>query len=104
MQAPDEGEQGGLGEQPSGHRLDHGRSPLERDHLGTEQVHDIGDDPGSVLQRTGHGVGETALGPGVAARTGLDLGGDPTFDGLEDDVDLDALLVSGARGLSTTHC
>ena len=34
----------------------------------------------------------------LAARTGLDLGGDPTFDGLEDDVDLDALLVSGARG------
>ena len=60
MQAHDEGEQGGLGEQPSGHRLDHGRSPLERDHLGTEQVHDIGDDPGSVLQRTGHGVGEAA--------------------------------------------
>ena len=42
--------------------------------------------------------GEAALGPGVAARTGLDLGGDLTFDGLEDDIDLDALLVCGARG------
>ena len=35
---------------------------------------------------------------GCAARTGLDLGGDLTFDGLEDDIDLDALLVCGARG------
>ena len=30
--------------------------------------------------------------------TGLDLGGDLTFDGLEDDIDLDALLVCGACG------
>ena len=40
MQTRDEAEQGGLGEQPSGHRLDHGRSALERDHLSTQQVHD----------------------------------------------------------------
>ena len=98
MQTRDEAEQGGLGEQPSGHRLDHGRSALERDHLSTQQVHDIGDDPGSVLHRARHGRGEAALGPGVAARTGLDLGGDLTFDGLEDDIDLDALLVCGACG------
>ena len=98
MQTRDEAEQGGLGEQPCGHRLDHGRSALERDHLSTQQVHDMGDDPGSVLHRARHGRGEAALGPGVAARTGLDLGADLTFDGLEDDIDLDALLVCGARG------
>ena len=33
LQARDEAEQGGLGEQPSGHRVDHGSGALERDHL-----------------------------------------------------------------------
>ena len=67
-------------------------------------MHDIGDDPGSVLHRARHGRGEAALGPGVAARTGLDLGGDLTFDGLEDDIDLDALLVCGAMRSPVRSC
>ena len=93
MQTRDEAER--LGEQPSGHRLDHGRSALTIWHTAGARHRRRS----RVRTAQGPACGEAALGPGVAARTErLDLGGDLTFDGLEDDIDLDALLVCGARG------
>ena len=78
------------------HRLS---DALEREHLGDEQVHDVGLDAGAVLQRAGHLVGEARAGLGVAARAVLDVGVGVTHDLLEHDVDEGAPLVTGAGGV-----
>ena len=49
-----------LGEQPSD-RLDHGRSALERDHLSTEQVHDMATIPGPYCRGPGMVAGKLPL-------------------------------------------
>ena len=58
--------------------------------MGHQQVDDEGLQADSVLQRTGYGVGEPALGAGQAFGAFLDLGIDAAFDDLEHDVEEDA--------------
>ena len=64
--------------------------------MGDEEIDEKGLDAGSVAERPCHGLGEAACGPGPAPEAVLDLCRDMVLDGLEDDIDLDALL-TGAR-------
>ena len=98
VQPADIAEQRRLGDRPAGQRLERLRDPLERDHLGDEQMHRPGLDAGTVLQRPGHAVGEASPGLGPAARAALDLGIGMVLDGLEDDIDQGAAFVAAGIG------
>ncbi len=69
------------------------------DHVGDEEIDEKGLDAGSVAERRRHGLGEAACSPGPAPGTVLDLCRDMVLDGLEYDIDLDALL-TGAETAS----
>ena len=90
-----------LGEEPQQRGLGQGApdegvyglcDALERDHLGGEQVHDIGFEAVAVLDGGAHVGGEGGAGVGVAARAVLALGVEGGEGLLEDDVDTGATL------------
>ena len=72
--------------------------PLERKHLGDEQVQDVGLDPSAVLQRAGQIHWELAPGQGLALGTRLDLCVHVAHHLLEDDIDSGASFVPLAGG------
>ena len=80
-------EEGGLGEGLCDEGVHRVGDALEREHLGDEQVHDVGLEAIAVLERAGHRVGEGRPGLGVAAGTVLDLCIGVIHHLLEDDVD-----------------
>ena len=92
-------EERGLGDGLSDQGLDRLRGALEREHLGDEQVHDIGLEAVAVLHRAGHLGGEACPCLGVAAGTVLDLGIEVTHHLLEHDVDEGASFVPEAGGI-----
>ena len=72
---------------------------LEREHLGDQQVHDVGLDAVAVLERAGHLAGEACPRLGVAARTVLDFAVVVAHHLLEHKVDEGASFVAEAGGV-----
>ena len=85
---------GRLGDHLSDQCLDRLLNPLQRDHLGDQQVQDIGLDAWPILQRTGHVGREPALGLRLATGALLDLGVNVAHHLFKDDVDPGASFVS----------
>ena len=92
-------EESGLGDGLADEGVDRLCGPLEREHLGDEQVHDIGLDAVAVLQRAGHLGGEACPRLGVAPGAVLDLCVGVAHHLLEHDIDEGASFVAEAGGV-----
>ena len=99
MELRDVAEEGGFGEELADEGVHRLGDALEREHLGDEQVHDVGLEAGVVLERAGQLVGEAGAGCGVAMRAVLDFAVVVAHGLLEDEVDEGAPLVACAGGV-----